>query len=83
MRVSTIRICMRRMQEYCKHALQSAERRDTVCHVLYHTLHVFLRLASPFMPFLTEELYQRLPRRPDADCPSVCVAAYPTPAQVS
>lgn len=34
-----------------------------------------LRLISPFMPFITEELYQRLPR---VDGPlSVCIAPYP------
>lgn len=35
-----------------------------------------LRLISPFMPFISEELFQRLPRN-DA-VPSICVAAYPT-----
>ena len=36
-----------------------------------------LRLISPFMPFLTEELFQRLPRRlPDAP-PSISVTPYP------
>ncbi len=31
------------------------------------------------MPFLTEELWQRLPRRPDDTCPSIVLAAYPEP----
>lgn len=35
-----------------------------------------LRLLSPFMPFISEELYQRLPRA--AGPPSICVAPYPT-----
>lgn len=35
-----------------------------------------LRLLSPFMPFISEELYQRLPRV--AGPPSICVAPYPT-----
>ena len=40
-----------------------------------------LRLISPFMPFLTEELFQRLPQRsPDAP-PSVCVTPYPENVQ--
>ncbi|KAJ9589235.1 hypothetical protein L9F63_027981 [Diploptera punctata] len=29
------------------------------------------------MPFITEELYQRLPRMSDKDPPSICVATYP------
>lgn len=29
------------------------------------------------MPFLTEELWQRLPRRPNDTCPSIVKAAYP------
>lgn len=46
--------------------------------VLVTCLHAGLRLLHPFMPFLTEELYQRLPRRPCADlAPSICVDAYP------
>lgn len=35
-----------------------------------------LRLLSPFMPFISEELYQRLPRA--VGPPSICVAPYPT-----
>lgn len=34
-------------------------------------------MIHPFMPFLTEELWQRLPRRPDDTCPSIMLAAYP------
>lgn len=34
-----------------------------------------LRLLSPFMPYITEELYQRLPVSNPA--PSICVAPYP------
>lgn len=38
-----------------------------------------LRLLSPFMPFITEELYQRLPLPNPA--PSICVASYPEPEE--
>ena len=30
------------------------------------------------MPFLTEELWQRLPRRPDNKTPSIVLARYPS-----
>lgn len=44
---------------------------------LYTALEGGLRLLHPFMPFLTEELWQRLPRRPSDECPSIVRAAYP------
>ncbi|KAL3276232.1 hypothetical protein HHI36_020948 [Cryptolaemus montrouzieri] len=43
---------------------------------LYRALEVALRLLSPFMPFITEELYQRLPRSSKTS-ESICVAPYP------
>nr|XP_033772878.1 valine--tRNA ligase isoform X1 [Geotrypetes seraphini]XP_033772879.1 valine--tRNA ligase isoform X1 [Geotrypetes seraphini]XP_033772880.1 valine--tRNA ligase isoform X1 [Geotrypetes seraphini] len=46
-------------------------------NTLYTCLDVGLRLLSPFMPFLTEELYQRLLRRSPGDPPSICVTSYP------
>lgn len=47
---------------------------------LYTCLDMGLKLLHPFMPFLTEELYQRLPRRPSDTVPSIMVASYPTSA---
>lgn len=44
---------------------------------LYTTLEYGLRLVSPIMPFLTEELWQRLPRRPGDDTCSISIAEYP------
>lgn len=44
---------------------------------LYTTLEAGLRLMSPFMPFLTEELWQRLPRRPGNNTSSITIAEYP------
>ncbi|KAI9583138.1 valine--tRNA ligase [Glossina fuscipes] len=43
--------------------------------VLFICLDFGLRLLSPFMPFITEELWQRLPRQETG--PSICVASYP------
>ena len=34
-------------------------------------------MIHPFMPFVTEELWQRLPRRPGDKTPSIVKAAYP------
>ncbi|XP_022099146.1 valine--tRNA ligase-like [Acanthaster planci] len=45
--------------------------------VLYTCLDVALRLISPFMPFLSEELFQRLPRRTQNEPPSICITPYP------
>jgi valyl-tRNA synthetase len=36
-----------------------------------------LRLIHPFMPYLSEELWQRLPRHHSESAPSICVARYP------
>lgn len=53
----------------------------TAQKVLFITLDVGLRLLSPFMPFITEELYQRLPRK-KLIYPSICVSPYPDSAKV-
>ncbi|CAD7088868.1 unnamed protein product [Hermetia illucens] len=50
---------------------QKASARKT----LYTCLDLGLKLISPFMPFITEELYQRLPRKDTI--PSICIAPYP------
>lgn len=55
-----------------------AEARRRSSRVLLVCLHGGLRLLHPFMPFLTEELYQRLPPRTGAP-PSICLESYPEP----
>merc|ERR1712000_743716 len=45
---------------------------------LYTCLEQFLRLAHPIMPFVTEELWQRLPMRTSMNTtPSIMLTAYP------
>uniref|UniRef100_A0AAA9SZ15 Valine--tRNA ligase, mitochondrial n=2 Tax=Bos taurus TaxID=9913 RepID=A0AAA9SZ15_BOVIN len=47
--------------------------------VLFFCADVGLRLLAPLMPFLAEELWQRLPPRPGGpSAPSICVAPYPS-----
>lgn len=51
--------------------------RGSAQQTLYTCLDYGLRLLHPFMPFVTEELWQRLPRRAN-DSQSIMVASYPT-----
>jgi valyl-tRNA synthetase len=63
-----------------------AQAKADALAVLRWTLDRSLRLLHPFMPFVTEELWQNLRGRPaDATLPpaeqSICVAAWPQPAE--
>ena len=44
---------------------------------LYAALEDGLKMIHPFMPFISEELWQRLPRRPGDNCPSIVKASFP------
>ena len=50
--------------------------------VLYTCLDVGLRLISPIMPFLSEELFQRLARRTENEPLSICITPYPETNEV-
>lgn len=65
--------------ENSKFLIQSGTRQEqeSATNTLYTALESGLRLIHPFMPFLTEELWQRLPRRPGDSTPSVTVSSYP------
>lgn len=86
--LSPLLLCV--LQESVKPVLSKAEedgtsqRQAQVCRqTLYTCLDVGLRLLSPLMPFVTEELYQRLPRRrPQSDPPSISVTSYPDTEEV-
>ena len=53
------------------------EEARSAIDTLYTALEGALTLIHPFMPFLTEELWQRLPRRPGDNTKSIVLAAYP------
>lgn len=55
----------------------SEEERKSAVDTLYTALEGGLLMIHPFMPFLSEELWQRLPRRPGDSTPSIVVAQYP------
>ncbi|CDK25699.1 unnamed protein product [Kuraishia capsulata CBS 1993] len=52
---------------------QKKSARDT----LYTCIDAALKLIHPFMPFITEEMWQRLPRRSSETSPTIVKAAYP------
>ncbi|XP_036411227.1 valine--tRNA ligase, mitochondrial isoform X2 [Megalops cyprinoides] len=68
---------------------QVQKERASARAVLYHCVSVSLALLAPFMPFLTEELWQRLrvyapdtpnaQNTPGAPAASLCVQPYPQP----
>lgn len=59
---------------------EGADRRLAAQATLYTILEQYLRLAHPLMPFVTEELWQRLPNRAGlTDVPSIMIAEYPKP----
>ena len=53
------------------------EEQKSAVDTLYTAIDGGLTLFHPFMPFITEEMWQRLPRRPGDDTPSIMMAAYP------
>ncbi|XP_047460338.1 valine--tRNA ligase, mitochondrial [Mugil cephalus] len=63
----------------------SGRARQVASTILYHCVSTSLAMLSPFMPFLTEELWQRLqPFRPDAGAhTSLCLEPYPHSSQLA
>jgi valyl-tRNA synthetase len=53
------------------------EEKRSAIDTLYTALEGALTMIHPYMPFLTEELWQRLPRRPDDKTRSIVLAKYP------
>ncbi|PIG88157.1 valyl-tRNA synthetase [Aspergillus arachidicola] len=54
-----------------------AEVQESAKQTLYTALEGALTLIHPVMPFVTEELWQRLPRRPNDNTISIMKARYP------
>lgn len=54
------------------------EERQSAIQTLYTALEAALTMIHPFMPFITEEMWQRMPRRPEDKTESIMLAKYPT-----
>ncbi|KAI3378343.1 hypothetical protein SNEBB_009445 [Seison nebaliae] len=67
--------------EYAKGKLSNKEvddkTKDMIRQHLYTIVEIVLRLISPFMPFISEELWQRLPKRSPDELSSIMIADYP------
>jgi valyl-tRNA synthetase len=71
--------------ECSKSVLSNSEHPDfkATASTLVYCFDQILRLLHPVMPFITEELWQKLPHHPDLDRPkSISIAHYPTPRSV-
>ncbi|WVQ78003.1 hypothetical protein IAT38_000084 [Cryptococcus sp. DSM 104549] len=55
-----------------------AEAKLSAQNTLYTCLEAGLKLLHPFMPYVTEDLWQRLPRRANDTCESIMIAPFPT-----
>lgn len=53
------------------------EERQSALQTLYTALEWALTLIHPFMPYITEEMWQRMPRRPNDNPKSIMIAKYP------
>jgi valyl-tRNA synthetase len=75
--------------DFCDWYIEMAKIRtnqgDTTSdHILLHTLDAILRLLHPFMPFITEEIWQALHSSPDnspQQSDSITIQAYPEPEE--
>ncbi len=65
--------------EAAKVLIDDPQCSESAKDTLYTCLEEGLKLLHPIMPFVTEELYQRLPRREGDTTPSICISSYPVP----
>ena len=59
---------------------EGAVRKTVTRHVFLHVVESGLRMLHPMMPFVSEELWHRLPHKKTFATESIMIAAYPQPA---
>ncbi len=65
--------------ECAKLSFSNPQTKDQTISVLVYVLETSLRLASPFIPFISEEIWHNLPKHPDIKkSESLCISEYPT-----
>ncbi len=74
-------------KSFCDWGLESAKltldsrsegERSACASALFYVFEGILRLSAPIIPFVSEEIWSKIPRHPDYDSPeSLCVAKYP------
>jgi valyl-tRNA synthetase len=72
--------------EAAKHSLdaESQAAREACASALIYVFEGALRLAAPVMPFVTEEIWSKIPRHPDWEqAKSLSVAKFPTGEELS
>ncbi|MEO0275331.1 MAG: valine--tRNA ligase [candidate division WOR-3 bacterium] len=67
--------------EFIKDRLKDKEKKKYALYVAFYVLEKFLRILHPFMPFITEEIWQKLPL-PDKK-ESITISEWPTPSGFS
>lgn len=55
---------------------------ESARQTLYTALDAGLKLLHPFMPYVTEELWQRLPKRANEKAETISLAKYPEPVSI-
>ncbi len=53
---------------------EDEEAKEATVHTLVYMMNAIVKLLHPFMPFVTEEIFQSLPHKEE----SICIASWPT-----
>ena len=66
---------------YCDECIEAAKKGEISFEVLFSTLTTFLKLLHPFMPFVTEQIWQELHQEKVVTDQLLITATWPTAAE--